>query len=109
MSGIVEPDDDLLCEMAEEICNCKAATAERAKKNIETRIQSILGDGAIKRGFHYKLDDETIECIRTICTGIVQQNFDKVTLYDRYGDVIKLVRDGNAVKVRRISKCQMEL
>ena len=109
VSGILEPDEELLSEMAEEMCRCKGATNARSKRDTEKRIQSILGEGAMKRGFNYSLPEETIEGIRRICEEIISDNFDKVTLTDRGGDVIKLVRDGNAVKIKRSTKRQLEM
>lgn len=109
LSGVQDPDDELLADMAEEMCDCRGATSARSRKDTESRIQSILGDGAIKRGFNYALPEEVIEYVLMICDGIELQHFDKVTFTEKNGDVIKLVRDGEAVKVRRSTKRQMEL
>ena len=78
-------------------------------RNSETRLQSLLGEGSIEKGFEYAIPQDTIEGIRQICKMILREEIDKVTLTEKNGDAIRLIRDGNAVKVKRSTKLQMEL
>ena len=107
--GEAEPGEELLRELAADVCKCPGAVQERGMRSTENRIQAIMGDGATKRGFDYAFPEETLESLRGICGGILRQEYDKVTLTEKGGDVVRLIRDGNAVKVRRSTKRQMEL
>lgn len=108
-SSIANPDDALLMELAEENCDCSAARLARGMKNTETRIQGMIGASSTDRGFDYSFPTETIEDVRAICKMILREEVDKVTFTEKNGDTIRLVRDGNAVKVKRSTKLQMEL
>ena len=50
-----------------------------------------------------------IKAVRDICMMILCRQINTVTLYVPGGDVLKLVRNGNAVKIRRTCKKQLEM
>lgn len=78
---------------------------ERTKQSIE----QLLGEGAKERGYDYELLDDTVNAITRLCEDMLKQSFDKVQLEEPNGDVIKMVVDGNRVKITRIQKRQMTL
>lgn len=72
-------------------------------------IDQLLGKGAKQRGYDYELHDDTIRAVVRICEDMLQKCFDKVQFEEPNGDVIKLVVDGNRVKITRTQKRQMTL
>ena len=61
------------------------------------------------RSYDYELLDDTVGAITRLCEDMLKQSFDKVQLEEPNGDVIKMVVDGNRVKITRIQKRQMTL
>jgi len=98
--------DEELDTMASNTCDCEGARAARGIKNTFDAIMSLLGPESTKRGFDYEVDEDTIFRIKEICLHILDGLMDKVSLVEPNGDTIKLVRNGNAVKIQRICKKQ---
>ena len=71
--------------------------------------QAEIAAVAKERGYDYKLLDDTVDAITRLCKDMLKQSFDKVQLEEPNGDVIKMVVDGNRVKITRIQKRQMTL
>lgn len=95
--------------MATQTCDCDLAKASRGMKMTSEAIESLLGKGAIKRGFDYEIDEDAVSAIMQICAYIQGGLIDKVSLVEPNGDNIKLVRNGYAVKVQRTSKKQIAI
>lgn len=108
-TSIKDPNEEMLAELAEEQCNCPDARLARGMRNCETRLRSLLGEDSIEKGFEHAISQDTIEGIRQICKMILKEEIDKVSFAERNGDTIRLIRDGNSVKVKRSTKLQMEL
>lgn len=81
----------------------------RGMRETEQSIETLLGEDSVNLGFDYALSETGIEAIRGICKNILLGQIDNVTLKDKYGDVIKLVKNGNSVKIRRSCKKQVEM
>lgn len=107
----VEPNvpDDELNLMATQTCDCDGAIAARGMKITNDAIVSLLGADSLKRGFDHEVDSDTVSCIRELCLRVLDGLMDKITLTEPKGDVIKLVKNGNAVKVQRTSKKQIAM
>ena len=107
----VDPDvpEDEISVLVTQTCDCEAAVAARGMKLTEDAIKSLLGKESMKRGFDYEVDEDTVEAIKTICCRILDGLMDKVTLVEPNGDTIKLVRNGNAVKIQRTCKKQVAI
>ena len=95
--------------LAFEGCNCEQAGLHRGMERTKQSIDQLLGSGAKSRGYDYELCDDTINAITRLCKDMLKSNFDKVQLEEPNGDMVKLVVDGNRVKVTRIQKRQMTL
>ena len=95
--------------LAFEGCNCEAAALHRGMERTKQSIEQLLGKGAKERGYDYELLDDTVNAITRLCEDMLKQNFDKVQLEEPNGDMIKMVVDGNRVKITRIQKRQMTL
>ena len=91
------------------VCACPAATVARGMKATEKAIQRVLGEESVKIGFDYGLEAGTIDAVRAVCKMILLDNIDGVVLREPQGDVIRLIKNGNAVKIRRSSKKQVEM
>lgn len=100
--------DEELVQLASEQCQCDAAIMNRGMTSTEEAIQGVLGEESMNR-FEHALPEKTINTIRMICKDILDRRINTVTLKEPNGDVIKLVRNGNAVKIRRTAKRQMEM
>ena len=90
-------------------CNCEQASLRRGMERTSQSIDQLLGEGAKQRGYDYELHDDTIRAVVRICGDMLQKCFDKVQFKEPNGDVVKLVVDGNRVKVTRTQKRQMTL
>ena len=106
---IEDPDEDLIRELVEEKCDCEDARLSRGLKDTEARLQKIIDADSTYRGSDYGFPQETIEGIRGICRMILREQINKVTLTEKSGDVLRLIKDGNVVKFKRSTKLQMEL
>lgn len=95
--------------LAFEGCNCEAASLNRGMERTKQSIAQLLGNGAKERGYDYELHEDTVAAIIRLCEDMLRKNYDKVQLEEPNGDVIKLVVDGNRVKITRIQKRQMTL
>lgn len=93
---------------AMEKCDCAEAIMRRGMTATEAAIQGVLGEGGCER-FDNIIPEGTIEAIRTICKSILNEQINAVTLTAPTGDVIKLVKNGHSVKIRRTAKQQMEM
>lgn len=107
----VEPevDDATLSDIAKSLCDCAEAREERGMKLTEEAIVALLGEESKNKGFDYEIDEDTISCVRSICEAILGGLLDKVSLVEPNGDTIKLVRNGNAVKIQRTCKKQVAI
>lgn len=99
---------EALSKLAAAKCDCPEAEFQRGVRNTEIAISEVLGEGGLRR-FDSVIPDDTISVIRTISRSILREEIGCVTLTVPCGDVIKLVRNGNAVKIRRTSKRQIEM
>ena len=106
---VPNPTEEELTAEAAEKCSCPGATQERGMKATEKAIQRVLGEDSVKIGFDYALDETSIVVIRTICGHILADQIDSVTLREPQGDVVRLIKNGNAVKIRRSCKKQAEM
>ena len=109
VDALIAEDAVQMHRLAFEGCNCEAASRHRGMESTKHSISSLLGEGAKDRGYDYELHDDTINAIVRLCEDMLKQNFDKVQLEEPNGDVIKLIVDGNRVKITRIQKRQMTL
>lgn len=109
MEEAVANDPAVLKERAIQSCTCERATVHRGMQRTEHAISSLLGEGAKERGYDYELHEDTVAAITDICRNMLMSNYDKVQLEEPNGDLIKLITDGNAVKVTRISKRQITM
>lgn len=96
-------------EMATQTCDCEEAKLARGMKMTEEAIEALLGKESAKKGFDYEVDEDTIIEIKSICSCILDGLMYKVTLVEPNGDTIKLVRNGNAVKIQRTCKRQVAI
>lgn len=101
--------DEELNVLATQTCDCDGAIAARGMKLTNDAITSLLGVESLKRGFDHDVDHDTVYYIRELCLRILDGLMDKITLTEPKGDVIKLVKNGNAVKVQRTSKKQIAM
>ena len=90
-------------------CNCEQASLRRGMERTSQSIDQLLGEGAKQRGYDYELHEDTIRAVVRVCEDMLQKCFDKVQFEEPNGDVIKLIVDGNRVKVTRTQKRQMTL
>lgn len=107
----VDPEvtDEQITALVTQTCDCDAAVAARGMKITEDAIKSLLGTESMKRGFDYEVDSDTIVQIKAICVNILNGLMDKVTLVEPNGDIIKLVKNGHAVKIQRTCKKQVAM
>ena len=107
----VKPDvpEEELNLLATQTCDCDGAIAARGMKITEDAVSSLLGVQSLKRGFDHEVDSDTVYRIVELCRHILDGLMDKITLTEPKGDVIKLVKNGNAVKVQRTSKKQIAM
>jgi len=101
--------EENLAIIAAELCDCDKAKEQRGMKLTEDAITALLGDESKSKGFDYEVDEDTIHEIRGICKAILTGLMDKVSLVEPNGDTIKLVRNGNAVKIQRTCKKQVAI
>lgn len=99
----------VLTEMAEDKCSCPEAVMARGMRETEQSIEKLLGEDAMNLGFDYVLGEDRIEAVREVCRHILLGRINNVTLKDQFGDIIKLVKNGNSVKIRRSCKKQVEM
>lgn len=109
VNPLIAEDVIQLRKLALEGCNCEDASLHRGMERTKQSIEQLLGEGAKERGYDYELLDDTVNAITRLCTDMLKQSFDKVQLEEPNGDVIKMVVDGNRVKITRIQKRQMTL
>ena len=102
-------DTAYLTSLAVNGCNCEQAALKRGMDRTRASIDQLLGDGSKQRGYDYELCDDTLAAITEVCESMLKQCFDKVTLEEPNGDQIKLIVDGNRVKITRTQKRQMSL
>lgn len=95
--------------LALEGCNCEGASLKRGMDRTVQSIEQLLGDGAKERGYDYEVHEDTVKVIIGLCENMLKKNLDKVQLEEPNGDVIKLIVDGNRVKITRTQKRQMTL
>lgn len=103
------PTEEELTAEALEKCGCPGASKERGMRATEKAIQRVLGEESVNIGFDYAMDEVTLTVIRIVCGHILADQIDNVTLREPHGDVIRLVKNGNAVKIRRSCKKQAEM
>ena len=109
MEEYAATEPEALKERAIQLCTCEKAIVHRGMQRTEHAIHSLLGEGSQDRGYDYELHEDTVAAISEICRNMLMKNYDKVQLEEPNGDVIKLITDGNAVKVTRISKRQITM
>jgi hypothetical protein len=100
--------DGNLERKAAALCKCPEANFHRGMRATEQAINEIIGEGG-RKYFDRAISDETVDAVREICAQILRENLCCVTITVPCGDVLKLVRNGNAVKIRRCTKRQMEM
>ena len=107
----VDPDvpDEEINTLVTQTCDCPSAVSARGMKLTEDAIKALLGEESVKKGFDYEVDEDTVIQIREICRAILRNMMDKVTLVEPNGDTIKLVKNGNAVKIQRTCKKQIAI
>lgn len=102
--------EEEISEEAAEWCTCDGARLRRGMRATEDALQKTLCDESIKSGFDYAVNDDTLNDVREVCRMLILDRITgTVTLFIPGGDNIRLVKNGNAVKIRRTSKRQMEL
>lgn len=105
-----QPTVEELSEEAAEICTCKEAKLDRGMKAVEKKLRTVIGEDSIGRGFNYSVPDEVFAAIRGICEMILLDLIiGAVTLNIPGGDKLRLIKDKNAVKIRRDTKRQLEM
>lgn len=97
-----------LSELAAEKCDCDEAVVVQGMKATEDAIVGVLAEGA-SDWFGQEIPQQVIDVVRNICMEILRRRINTVTLTVPGGDVLKLVRNGNAVKIRRTCKKQLEM
>ena len=91
-------------------CTCEDARLHRGMQATEGAIQKTLCDESIKYGFDYAANDDVLIDVREICRMLLLNRITgTVTFSIPGGDNIKLVNNGNTVRIRRTSKKQMEI
>jgi hypothetical protein len=96
-------------ELATQTCDCPHAVSARGMKITDEAINALLGNESTSKGFDYEVDEDTVRQVRDICRAILRGFMDKVSLVEPNGDTIKLVRNGNAVKIQRTCKKQVAI
>ena len=100
-------------EVAEEaaaVCTCPEARLNRGMKATENSITKVLGEESMNAGFTYAATEETTDSVRAICQLMLMDFIlGGVTFGIPGGDTLRLVKNGNAIKIRRSSKRQLEI
>ena len=105
----VETTEEELTKLAADACDCEQASVTRGLVQTNRAIEMLLGEESKTKGFDYEVAEATSFDIREICIGILHGNLNRVTLVEPNGDVIKLAKNGNAVKIQRTSKRQLTI
>lgn len=99
-----------LSEEAADLCTCPEARLHRGVIATEHAIQKTLGEQSLEAGFSYAAGEETTEAVRGICQlMLLDYILGGVTFGIPGGDTLRLVKNGNAIKIRRSSKRQLEI
>ena len=99
-----------LSEEAAAVCTCPGAKLDRGMKATENGIAKVLGEESMKAGFAYAANEETTEAVRNVCQMMLLDFIlGGVTFGIPGGDTLRLVKNGNAIKIRRSSKRQLEI
>lgn len=99
-----------LSEEAADLCTCPEARLNRGMKATENGIAKALGEESINAGFAYAANEGTTEAVRGICQlMLLDYILGGVTFGIPGGDTLRLVKNGNAIKIRRSSKRQLEI
>lgn len=102
--------DTELAEEAIEMCSCDDARLDRGMKATETSIQGTLGEESMNCGMRYVAPENTIATVRMICQALLTDAIrGAVKLVIPGGDALRMVKNGNAVKIRRSTSKQVEL
>lgn len=104
-----ETTEEEVVALVTQTCDCPSAVSARGMKITDEAINALLGPESASKGFDYEIDCDTVCEIKVICRDILRGLMDKVSLVEPNGDTIKLVRNGNAVKVQRTCKKQVAI
>lgn len=79
-------------------------------KATEASIQGTLGEESMNCGMRYVAPENTIATVRMICQALLTDAIGgAVKLVIPGGDALRMVKNGNAVKIRRSTSKQVEL
>lgn len=105
-----KPSDAELTEEAIAFCTCPEARLNRGMKATEHSITKVLGEESMNAGFTYAASEETTDAVRNVCQMMLMDFIlGGVTFGIPGDDTLRLVKNGNVIKIRRSSKRQLEI